>query len=122
MTSKTDKTLAAARAFTRRSILKAGGAAAVAGFSWKATGPFVRDAEAARRREREHELRESMRPVAADPPTGTLLAGLGSAIVAAGLWLWLGEIRWATLLAAVLSLISVAWSASWRRRGEGAYT
>ena len=47
MTTKTHETLTAARAFTRRSILKAGTAAAIAGLSWKATGPFIRNAEAA---------------------------------------------------------------------------
>lgn len=47
MTKKSHETLTAARSFTRRSILRAGTAAAIAGFSWKATGPFIRDAEAA---------------------------------------------------------------------------
>jgi spermidine/putrescine-binding protein len=39
--------MAAAREFTRRSVLKAGVAAAAAGSTWKVTGPFVSNAEAA---------------------------------------------------------------------------
>jgi spermidine/putrescine transport system substrate-binding protein len=39
--------VAAARNFDRRMVLKSGLAAAAAGFSWKATGPFIRNAEAA---------------------------------------------------------------------------
>lgn len=47
MQNKTHKTAAAARSFSRRCVIKAGIAASVAGFTWKATGPFVRNAEAA---------------------------------------------------------------------------
>ena len=47
MQKKPHETLRAARRFNRRSVLKAGVAAAAVGFTWKATGPFVRDAEAA---------------------------------------------------------------------------
>ena len=47
MTKRHSDTLAAARDFTRRTVLKGGAAAAAAGFTWKATGPFVSDAEAA---------------------------------------------------------------------------
>lgn len=47
MQNKTHKTAAAARSFSRRCVMKAGIAASVAGFTWKATGPFVRNAEAA---------------------------------------------------------------------------
>lgn len=47
MKKKTNQTAIAARNFTRRTVVKAGLAAAAAGFTWKATGPFVRDAEAA---------------------------------------------------------------------------
>lgn len=47
MKIKTHKTAAAARSFSRRCVLRSAVAAAVAGFTWKATGPFIRDAEAA---------------------------------------------------------------------------
>jgi len=47
MADTTYKTALAARAFTRRTLLQSGAAAAAAGFTLKATGPFVRDAEAA---------------------------------------------------------------------------
>lgn len=47
MQNRTHKTAAAARSFSRRCVMKAGIAASVAGFTWKATGPFVRNAEAA---------------------------------------------------------------------------
>jgi spermidine/putrescine-binding protein len=47
MTKKHHETAVAARKFTRRSLVKAGVAAVAAGFTWKATGPFVRNVEAA---------------------------------------------------------------------------
>lgn len=47
MKIKTDKTATAARTFSRRCVLRSAAAAAVAGFTWKATGPFIRDAQAA---------------------------------------------------------------------------
>ena len=47
MNGKPDKTATAARRFSRRTILRSGAAAAAIGFTLKATGPFIRDAEAA---------------------------------------------------------------------------
>lgn len=47
MTKSDIKTLRAARAFNRRTVLRSGAAAAAAGFGAKATGPFIRDAHAA---------------------------------------------------------------------------
>ncbi|MSP82418.1 MAG: extracellular solute-binding protein [Alphaproteobacteria bacterium] len=47
MTKSDILTLRAARRFNRRTVLAAGTAAAAAGFSAKATGPFIRDAKAA---------------------------------------------------------------------------
>ena len=45
--SKSESTQRRSRRVSRRSVLKAAAAAAVAGFTWKSTGPFVRDAKAA---------------------------------------------------------------------------
>jgi spermidine/putrescine-binding protein len=47
MKTKRQTTAVAAKIFSRRLVVKSGMAAAAAGFTWKATGPFVRDAEAA---------------------------------------------------------------------------
>ena len=47
MKTKRQTTAVAAKKFSRRLVVKSGMAAAAAGFTWKATGPFVRDAEAA---------------------------------------------------------------------------
>ncbi len=47
MTKQVHKTLKAARRVSRRTVVKRGLAAAAVGFTWKATGPFVRDAQAA---------------------------------------------------------------------------
>jgi spermidine/putrescine-binding protein len=47
MTKSDILTLRAARRFTRRTVMASGAAAAAAGFSARATGPFVRDARAA---------------------------------------------------------------------------
>ena len=47
MTKSDSLTLRAAKAFNRRTLLKSGAAAAAAGFTAKATGPFIRDARAA---------------------------------------------------------------------------
>ncbi|MBM3585184.1 MAG: extracellular solute-binding protein [Alphaproteobacteria bacterium] len=47
MTTSDRKTLLAAKAFNRRTVLKSGAAASAVGFTAKATGPFVRDAHAA---------------------------------------------------------------------------
>ncbi len=47
MKRKQRETLSSTRKLSRRSIVKAGLATAAAGFTWKSTGPFIRDAEAA---------------------------------------------------------------------------
>lgn len=47
MKRKPNKTAVAARKFSRRVMVKSGLAAAAAGFTWKATGPFISNAEAA---------------------------------------------------------------------------
>ena len=47
MTKSDILTVRAAKAFNRRTVLKSGAAAAAAGFTARATGPFVRDAHAA---------------------------------------------------------------------------
>jgi uncharacterized protein YhaN len=73
----------------------------------------VRDAARARDRQREHEVRSTLRQAAPRPSARTLVVGAASGLAAAALLLPGGEEAWPRVIGAVLALVSAMYLTHW---------